>query len=360
MTSNPDTADGKNGSELVSGYVERLFVTEGMSEREEPVTMGILTDALKDKKTVVILGHVNPDGDCVGSCTGMYNYLTENFEDLQVSIYLHTTSKKFEYLKGYDQVITEYDPDQRFDLCITMDASDVKRLGDFAPYLETAKDSLCIDHHVTNTGMARVNVVEPEASSCCEVLYQLLDADKISKSVAESLYTGIIHDTGVFKYSSTSRKTLEIAGKLIEYGMDFSKIIDESFYMKSYEQTKLHGCALLNSKRIMDNRCIYTVVTQEQMKEFGCNVKAADGIVDELRVIDGAEVVILLYETGAPSEYKVSLRTNTNVDLSRIAGVFGGGGHVKAAGCTVTGTLDEILEGVCEQIRIQWQEMETV
>ena len=322
--------------------------------------MGILTEALNGKKTVVILGHVNPDGDCVGSCTGMYNYLIENFEDLEVSVYLQNTSKKFGYLKGYDRVYTEFDPEKSFDLCITLDASDLKRLGDFAPYLETAKDSLCIDHHVTNAGMANVNVIEPEASSCCEVLYGLLDPDKISKNTAESLYTGIIHDTGVFKYSNTSRKTMEIAGRLMEMGIDFPQIIDGSFFMKSYGQAKLHGCALLNSERIMNGRCIYTVVTQEQIKEFGCTVKATDGIVDQLRVVDGVEVVILLYETGNPSEYKVSLRTNSELDLSRIAAVFGGGGHVKAAGCTVTGTVDEILAGLKEQIEIQWKEMGTL
>ena len=322
--------------------------------------MGILTDALNGKKNVVILGHVNPDGDCVGSCLGMYNYLTENFEDLDVTVYLHTLSKKFEYIKGYTDVCTEFDPNQKYDLCITLDASDVKRLGDFAPYLETAEYSLCIDHHVTNAGMANVNVVDADASSCCEVLYGLLESQKISKEVAECLYTGIIHDTGVFKYSNTSRKTMEIVGRLIEFGIDFPRIIDESFFMKSYGQSKLHGCALLNSKRIMDDRCIYTVVTQEQLKEFGCTVKATDGIVDQLRVIDGVEVVILLYETGNPSEYKVSLRTNSDVDLARIAAAFGGGGHVKAAGCTVTGTVEEILDGVKEQIEIQWKELGTV
>lgn len=326
-------------------------------ERSLP-QVGILTDALKGKKTVVLLGHVNPDGDCAGSCLGMYNYLTENFEDLTVSVYLEPLSKKFGYLKGFDNVLNVYDPEKKFDLCITLDASDVKRLGAFAPYLETAGDSLCIDHHVTNTGMANVNVVESDASSCAEVLFGLLKEERISKAVAECLYTGIIHDTGVFKYSNTSRKTMEIAGRLTEFGIDFPQIIDGSFYMKSYGQAKLHGCAMLNSSRILDDRCIYTVVTQAQMKEYGCTTKATDGIVDQLRVIDGVECVILMYETGNPSEYKVSLRTNTDLDLARIAGAFGGGGHVKAAGCTVTGTVDEILNGLKEQIELQWKEME--
>ena len=322
--------------------------------------MGILTEALNGKKTVVILGHVNPDGDCVGSCLGMYNYLTENFEELDVTVCLESLSKKFEYIKGYTGACTEFDPEKTFDLCITLDVSDAKRLGAFAPYLETSGYSLCIDHHVTYAGLANVNVVDADASSCCEVLYGLLDPEMISKAVAECLYTGIIHDTGVFKYSNTSRKTMEIVGHLIEFDIDFPRIIDGSFYMKSYGQSKLHGCALLNSERIMDDRCIYTVVTQEQLKQFGCTVKATDGIVDQLRVIDGVEVVILLYETGNPSEYKVSLRTNSDVDLARIAAVFGGGGHVKAAGCTVTGTVEEILDGVKEQIMIQWKELGTV
>ena len=91
--------------------------------------MGILTDALKGKKTVVLLGHVNPDGDCAGSCLGMYNYLTENFENLEVSVYLEPLSKKFGYLKGFDDVLNVYDPEKKFDLCITLDASDVKKLA---------------------------------------------------------------------------------------------------------------------------------------------------------------------------------------------------------------------------------------
>lgn len=319
--------------------------------------MSILTDALNNKKTVVILGHVNPDGDCIGSCLGMYNYLRENEPHLQVSVYLGTMGVKFSYLAGYEDVKHQYEPEKQFDLCITLDASDVGRLGEFAPYLAGARDSFCIDHHITNKGLAAVNVVKDYASSTCEVLYGLLEQEKISKAVAECLYTGIIHDTGVFTYSNTSAKTMEIAGKLMDMGLDFPTIIDGSFYMKTYGQAKLHGRAVLDSVRILENRCIYTVVTQDELKEYGCTVKATDGIVDQLRVVEGVECAILLYETGNPSEYKVSLRTNTELDLSRIAGHFGGGGHVKAAGCTVSGTVDEIIAGLAGQIVLQWEEM---
>ena len=319
--------------------------------------MGILTDALKDKKTVVILGHVNPDGDCIGSCLGLYNYLRENFGDLEPSVSLEPMGVKFSYLKGYGDVKNQYEPEKRFDLCITLDASDVPRLGEFGPYLAGAKDSLCIDHHITNKGMARANVIEPNASSTCEVLYGLLDEDRISKTVAECLYTGIAHDTGVFKFSNTSRRTMEIAGRLMETGIDFPGIIDGSFFMKSYGQAMVHGEAILDSVRFLDNRCIYTVVTTAQLEKYGCTVKSTDGIVDQLRVIQGIECAILIYETGKPSEYKVSLRTNSELDVSRIAAAFGGGGHVKAAGCTVTGTVEEIVAGLSAEIRKQWDEI---
>lgn len=319
--------------------------------------MDILKEILKDKKTAVILGHVNPDGDCIGSCLGMYNYLSENYSDLEVSVFLEPMGVKFGYLKGYDRVINSYDPEKSFDLCITLDASDPKRLGAFAPYLESAKDSICIDHHITNKGMGRVNVIAPKSSSSSEVLFELLEEDKISFAVAECLYTGIVHDTGVFRYSCTSRRTMEIAGILMEKGIDFPRIIDESFYMKTYGQARVHGEALLDSTLFLDGRCIYTVVTQEELKKNGCTVKSTDGIAEQLRSIEGVECSVLIYETGNPSEYKVSLRTGTDLDLSRIAAAFGGGGHVKAAGCTVTGTIEEIISGLSAEITKQWDEM---
>lgn len=318
--------------------------------------MGILEQALENKRTAVILGHVNPDGDCIGSCLGLYNYLTENFEGLSVTVYLESMGKKFSYLKGYDQVRSEMEPERKFDLCITLDASDVQRLGAFAPYLAQAGDSLCIDHHITNTGLARQNVIESGASSASEVLYGLLDPKKISRATAECLYTGIVHDTGVFKYSNTSGKTMEIAGSLMEMGIDFPKIIDESFFMKSYGQARLHGLAVLNSRVILDGRLIYTVVTMDELNQFGCTVKATDGIIDQLRVVDGIECAVLLYETGNPDEYKVSLRTNSRLDVSRIAMAFGGGGHVKAAGCTMKGEPERIIEEICGQVKLQWEQ----
>ena len=181
-----------------SGQTRAARILPDFSDYEEAKALGILDEMLEGKKSIVILGHVNPDGDCIGSCLGLYNYLKENYEGLEVSVYLEKMGVKFSYLSGYNDVHTEYDGTKTFDLCITSDASDVPRLGAFAPYRETAKDTFCIDHHITNKGLCRVNVIESGASSASEVLFGLLDQDKISKAVAECLYTGIAHDTGVF------------------------------------------------------------------------------------------------------------------------------------------------------------------
>ena len=314
--------------------------------------MRILTDALNNKKTVVILGHVNPDGDCIGSCLGMYNYLRENEPQLRVSVYLGAMGAKFSYLAGYEEVKHEYEPERQFDLCITLDASDMGRLGEFAPYLANAGDSLCIDHHITNKGLAAVNVVEDCASSTCEVLYGLLEPEKISKTVAECLYTGIAHDTGVFKYSNTSKKTMEIAGKLMEKGLDCAKIIDDTFYRKTYIQNQILGRTLLESILFMNKTCIASYITKKTMDFYGVSVKDLDGIVSQLRVTKEIEVAIFMYELET-NVYKVSLRSKDKVDVSKVAQYFGGGGHKKAAGLTMAGTYYDVLNNLSGQIEAQ-------
>ncbi len=319
--------------------------------------MNILDESLADKKTVVILGHVNPDGDCIGSCLGLRNYLKKNRPDLDVDVYLGTMGNKFSCITGYGDVKGEYDPDRKYDLCVTLDASDLARLGKFEPYIKSSDDSLCIDHHITNPGIAKKNFIVGEASSCCEVLYGLLDDSLIDKPTAECLYMGIAHDTGLFRYSGVTHETMDIAGRLIEKGIDFPSLIDRTWSAKSYGQTRLHGKAMTDSMLALDGRLIYSIVTSEEICYFGCTIKAVDGIIDELREVNGTECALLLYGTSRPSEYKVSMRSNSDLDVAKICAELGGGGHAKAAGATVTGNPDDAIEKICGLIRAQWLEM---
>lgn len=300
---------------------------------------------------IVILGHVNPDGDCVGSCLAVYNYIKEWDSSKAVTVRLERLPSKFSYLSGFDAIETEAG-EETYDLCICLDSSDEERLGDFKSCFDRSAKTICIDHHITNRGYAQENVIDGHASSACEVVYGQLDESRISKRVAECIYTGIIHDTGVFKYSNTSRKTMEIAGKMMEKGIDFGTIIDGSFYKKTYMQSQILGRALLESITFLDGRCIFSVVRKKDMDFYGVEKSDLDGIVDQLRVIDGIECAIFLYETGI-HQFKVSLRSNSIVDVSRIAAYFGGGGHVRAAGCTMSGSVHDVVNNLSAHIAEQ-------
>ncbi len=304
--------------------------------------------------SIVILGHVNPDGDCVGSCLAVYNYIKEWDSFKTVTVRLERAPSKFSYLSGFDAIETEAG-EETYDLCICLDSSDEERLGDFKTCFDHSAKTICIDHHITNRGYAQENVIEGHASSACEVLYGQLDENKISKHVAECIYTGIIHDTGVLKYSNTSRKTMEIAGKMMEKGIDFGGIIDGSFYKKTYMQSQILGRALLESITFLDGRCIFSVVRKKDMDFYGVDKSDLDGIVDQLRVIDGIECAIFLYETGV-HQFKVSLRSNSIVDVSRIAAYFGGGGHIRAAGCTMSGSVHDVVNNLSAHIAEQLEQ----
>lgn len=303
---------------------------------------------------IVILGHVNPDGDCVGSCLAVYNYIKEWDSSRAVTVRLERVPSKFSYLSGFDAIETEAG-EETYDLCICLDSSDEERLGDFKSCFDRSAKTICIDHHITNRGYAQENVIDGHASSACEVVYGQLDESRISKRVAECIYTGIIHDTGVFKYSNTSRKTMEIAGKMMEKGIDFGTIIDGSFYKKTYMQSQILGRALLESITFLDGRCIFSVVRKKDMDFYGVDKSDLGGIIDQLRVIEGIECAIFLYETGI-HQFKVSLRSNSIVDVSRIAAYFGGGGHVRAAGCTMSGSVHDVVNNLSAHIAEQLEQ----
>ena len=224
---------------------------------------------LTGKETVGIAGHVRPDGDCVGSTLAIYNYIKEYYPQIDVRLYLEPIPNVFKFLRYADEIRSDYTDEIVFDLFIVCDCGDEGRLGNAVKYYENARNTLCIDHHVSNQEFAQHNYIFPDASSTCELVYGLLDPAHITKEIAECLYTGMVHDTGVFQYSCTSAKTMNIAGQLMELGIDYSEIVDATFYTKTYAQNQILGQALLDSRLYLDGRCIISVVTKEEMDEFG-------------------------------------------------------------------------------------------
>lgn len=308
--------------------------------------------AIEHAKTIVILGHIRPDGDCVGSCTGMYNYIHDNYPEKQVDVYLGEFDREFLFLRGTDQIRHELQPDVSYDLCLALDCASQDRFGDFSVYYETAKKKAVIDHHASNLGYGDICLVQPQASAACEAIYSILERDKISSHCAEALYLGIVHDTGVFKHSNTTKDTMCIAGELIALGARPNEIIDRTFYSKSYVQNQMLGRALLESYMTLNDLCIVSCLRKEVFDFYHATSVDVDGVIDQLRVTRGIEVAMLYYEF-EPNQYKFSLRSNRYVDVSKIALHFGGGGHVRAAGFSLEGNQNQVTEQVLEQIALQ-------
>lgn len=308
---------------------------------------------VQNAQTIAIGGHVRPDGDCVGSCMALYRYLCMAFPEKKVDVFFESMPTQFaelfekeSYQIGFKEALDQYD------LFFSLDCGDKERLGDGAKVFEEAKETICIDHHISNIGYAALNFIVPKASSASEVLYELLDDTKINTDVATALYLGIAHDSGVFKYSCTSKRTMEIAGVLIEKGVDTNTLLDQTFYHKSYVQNQILGRVLLESILLLNGKVIASCVTNKIMKFYGATSSDLDGIVEQLKLTDGVEMAVLVHEI-EPLVYKVSMRSGDKINVASIAKHFGGGGHVKAAGCTMSGTYYDIMNILLELADIQ-------
>ncbi|HBA97564.1 MAG TPA: DHH family phosphoesterase [Lachnospiraceae bacterium] len=314
--------------------------------------MDELKNIAEKAKDIIITGHMRPDGDCIGACIAVYSYLHKFYPDKNIKVYLENVPERFSFLDPDRQIISNILPEWQPDLVMVFDSSSAAMLGEAVKLFRSAKDSVCIDHHISNKGYAKINFIDGTASSTCEILYGLISDTDIDSKMAEALYMGIAFDTGVFRYSNTSRKTMEIAGKLIEKGIPFWDNIDKCFYQRTYIQAQLLGRTLLTSMLLMDGKCIFAVITRRMMEFYGASIEDTVGIIDQLRVTKGVEVAILLHETGK-QEYKVSMRSNKYVDVNKIATYFGGGGHKKAAGFMMGGSVHDVVNNITEHIEAQ-------
>ncbi|MDO4322799.1 MAG: bifunctional oligoribonuclease/PAP phosphatase NrnA [Lachnospiraceae bacterium] len=311
-----------------------------------------LAEELKGVRTVAIAGHVRPDGDAIGSCLGLYHYLKKNYPEIEAKVYLEQIPDAYRIIAGVDEVICQTGAETEADLFFCLDCADEKRLGDFAVLCKKARRTVCIDHHISNGGFADENYIVPDASSTSELVFGVLEEEKIPYESAEALYMGIVHDTGVFRHSCTSPETMEIAARLMKKGIDGSKIINRTYYDKTYHQNQILGRALLESILLMDKKIIFSAIRQKEMDFYGVTPSDLDGIVQILMSTSGTEVAIFLYET-EPQTFKVSLRSREIVDVSVVAAYFGGGGHVRAAGCTMQGSIYDVVNNITLHIEEQ-------
>jgi phosphoesterase RecJ-like protein len=316
-----------------------------------------LLEECKDAGTVVVSGHIRPDGDCVGACLATYMYLKKALPESDIKLFLEKPSDIFSCIKDFDNIDSTYKIDGEADVVIALDCEKT-RLGDAESIFDNAKKRINIDHHISNKlGCGDVNYIDPAASSTSELIYDIMEKDYVDEEIAKAVYIGIIHDTGIYQYSNTSPKTLRIAADLIEYGFDFPSIIDETFYEKTYTQNQLMGRALLESILFMDGKCIVSCISKKTLDFYNATSKDLEGIVSQLRIIKGVECAVFMYETGV-QEFKVSLRSCKYIDVAKVASYFGGGGHVRAAGCTMNGTFYDVINNISARLELQFKENE--
>lgn len=313
-----------------------------------------IIEYIKRGNDYIVTSHISPDGDNIGSTLSMYYFLNK----LNKNVYyvlddnpplnLKFLTEDIKILKSEQVEIKDY-------IIIALDCGDKTRICLSEEIKENAKSIICIDHHASNDSYGDLNYIDIDASSTCELVYNVLqrysesnNLNIIDEKIATCLYTGLATDTGNFSYSNTHASSFEMAKNLLLLGAQRDNIIQNVFQSNPYNFYKLLGEAL-NTLEIVDGKIASIEVTKEMFKRNVISFNDVDGITSYTRDIEGVEVGILLKEK-KENEVKVSLRSKNYVDVSAIAQVFGGGGHVRAAGCTINDSVENAKKKVLEEV----------
>lgn len=315
------------------------------------MTIDQIYDEIQKANSIVILTHENPDGDAIGSSMAMYHAIKSLNKN--VDIIIPEYPRLFDIIPGTSEIKKE--SDKKYDLAISIDAASEDRLKDWIKYFDEADKRIVIDHHSTNTMFGDINYVDLASPACAEIIYRLLKRYQIeiTEEIAIGIMTGIITDTGGFQYSGVSKDTFEIAGDILERGIDLSRIYKKVFGTKTKSSFKLRQIALNRLELLADDKISFTYITKKDEEEVNAINGDYEGIVSEGRSIEGVEVSVFIRQVDGENRYKISLRSNNYVNVSDIAIMFGGGGHIRAAGATTTGTIEEIKEKVINEIKLQ-------
>ena len=270
----------------------------------------------------------------------------------QVTVLIPEINNMYSFLPGFSEIKHEIENVEDFDLCIALDSSDTERLFVCKPYFEKIEHTIVIDHHITNQNFGDVNYVNAVASSTCQNLIIVLAAMEIAinKEMAECIYTGILTDTGGFRYNTQS-ETFEFAAMLLETGIDISKIYRIVFDTTTEKRTRLLSRALDRLEILEDGKIAFTYITTQDVDELQNEDGDYENIVNYGRNISGVEVSIFAREKDG--RYKISLRANEYVDVSQIASKYAGGGHLRAAGLEMAMPLEQVKQTLVEEIKKQ-------
>lgn len=302
-------------------------------------------------ENILILTHINPDGDAVGSSLSVYNFLIEN--NYKVDIMIINPPKTFSFLPNFDKIITT--SNKKYDLVLVVDTATIDRIGQTDYYFENAKYTINIDHHKSNTKYANYNYVSETSPACCQYLYELYKKMNfnITKDIASCIITGVLTDSGGFQYSEVNSQTFLLATELSKI-IDIPSIYKKVLGTKTKKQFMLSNLASSRIEFYNDDKIAFTYLLKADLDKYNIENGDHEGIVNIGRNIEGVEASIFIIEQD--NSYRVSLRGNGNIDLSNVAILFNGGGHKNAAGITLEKNIsfkllkEKLLDAVIKEL----------
>lgn len=309
-------------------------------------------EAIASAQTVVVSGHKGPDGDCIGAALALKNGLEAIGKDVTV-LSNDPVPKLVEFLRGShsvrvvrtnDETITA--GDEKCDLAILVDVGFTERAGRPAAALENAHTLVVIDHHeVGPSTSGDIRIIDPGASATCYLLYTLFPmlGLRIDHAVAECLLTGIITDTGCFRFGNTDSVSLEAAARLVELGADISKINERVWNSRPQQQIEMLQRAFDHLELSRGGRLAITYLTRADYEETRALDEDTEGIASEIARIGSVDVAAVFREA-KPSHVRVSVRSRGSIDVSEVCRSFNGGGHKNAAGCTIDASVEEAMD----------------
>ena len=311
-------------------------------------TLDNILEEINKAETIVILTHENPDGDAVGTSLALYHSLKQMGKNPDIII--PVLPRIFEFLPGTSEIKKESNV-EKYDLAISVDCATIKMLNGFSNYFEDAKVKISIDHHSTNTMFGDFNYVSPDAPACAQVLLVVLEYLKVevTKEIGTCILTGIITDTGGFKYSGVTAETFEFVAWLLNKGINVSKIYRKVLQTKTRANFELNRIATNRLEFFEDGKIAYTYITKEDEEKVHAESGDHEGIVETGRDIEGVEVSIFIRQTDKGC--KVSMRSNEYVNVSDVCLLLGGGGHAHAAGVSMQCTVDQAKEKILRQLK---------
>lgn len=294
--------------------------------------------SIEEANRIVIAGHINPDGDCIGAGLALKTMIEQKYPQKEVIFNISDILPNYVEKMGIDYIKKEVKGD--IDLLISVDVSNLERVAVTKEMIENAKKTICIDHHISNTHFFDINYVDI-VSSASEIIFEFIDKMdvKITKEIAEFIYLGILNDTGCFRHSNVSPRTFEIASELMKAGIDNNKLY-QYIFTKTLKKAKIFSNSVINGFFDSNIGLMYYFITKEEIESNSYTRDDMDGTAEYMLTIEGVNVSIFAREEEA-GIYKGSFRSK-KCDVNQIASKFNGGGHKLAAGFR-TNKLEELI-----------------